>query len=136
MWAMRGFVGTTVSSTRRRHARGPVAEIIADLLHRLLRRRLAPLDRYQAVHDIRVVGAHAAIEFVREGGGPDADPVDRLQRRCLDEHLLVYAGGWHGNALILVPPLIIDEADLDAALDRIVAIVADDCESRPKLGKS
>ena len=54
---------------------------------------------------------------------PDADRVGRLQRTCLDEHLLVYAGGWHASALVLVPPLVIDEADLGAALDRIVALV-------------
>ena len=111
-------------------------ERVTGTIEPLLRRKLAPLDRLPAVHDIRVVGAHAAIEFVREGGGPDADPVNRLQRRCLDEHLLVYAGGWHGNALMLVPPLIVDEADLDAALDHIVSIVADECESSPKHGRS
>ena len=96
----------------------------------LLRRRLAPLDELRTVREVRVVGAQAAIEFVDEEGAPDADRVDRLQRRCLDEHLLVYGGGRHGNTLILVPPLVIDEADLGTALERIVALVGDRIVSR------
>ena len=107
------------------------------LLHRvrntievLLRRRLAPLEELRTVHEVRVVGAQAAVEFVDEEGAPDADRVGRLQRRCLDERLLVYGGGRHGNALILVPPLVIDEADLGTALERIVALVGDRDGSR------
>ena len=102
----------------------------------LLRRRLAPLDGRRPVHDIRVIGAQAAIEFVGDGSVPDADRATRLQRRCLDEHLLVYGGGRHGNALMLVPPLIIEEADLDSALERIVELVRDDCDSDRRLRKT
>lgn len=101
----------------------------AHVIEPLLRRKLAPLAGLRAVHDIRVAGAQAAVEFVRDDGGPDAGRVGRLQRACLEEHLLVYAGGWHGSALILVPPLVIDEADLGAALDRIVALVGKSCEA-------
>lgn len=100
---------------------------VAAMIEPLLHRKLAPLDKLRQVHAIRVGGAQAAIEFVDAGGAPDADRIARLQRRCLDERLLVYAGGWHGNALMLLPPLVIDEADLGMALDRIVALVADVC---------
>ena len=103
---------------------------VTNTIEALLRRRLASLDDFQTVREIRVIGAQAAIEFVDEDGAPDADRVGRLQRRCLDEHLLVYGGGRHGNALILVPPLVIDEADLEAALERIVALVGDQALSR------
>jgi len=99
----------------------------------LLRRRLAPLDMHRPVHDIRVIGAQAAIEFVGDGSVPDAARAARLQRKCLDEHLLVYGGGWHGNALMLVPSLIIEEADLDSALERIVELVKNDCNSNAGL---
>lgn len=103
---------------------------VKNTIEALLRRRLAPLDELRTVREVRVVGAQAAIEFVDEEGAPDADRVGRLQRRCLDERLLVYGGGRHGNALILVPPLVIDEADLRTALDRIVAFVGDRVVSR------
>ena len=99
----------------------------ATTIEPLMHRKLAPLGRLRQVHAIRVNGAQAAIEFVDAGGAPDADRIARLQRRCLHERLLVYAGGWHGNALMLLPPLVIDEADLGAALDRIVALVGDVC---------
>ena len=89
----------------------------------LMRRKLAPLCGLRQVHAVRVAGAQAAIEVVDALGNPDAEGIARLQRRCLDERLLVYGGGWHGNALMLLPPLIIDEADLDAALDRIVELI-------------
>ena len=108
----------------------------ARTIETLMRRKLAPLSRLEAVHDIRATGAQAALEFVRDGAEPDADRVARIQRMCLDEHLLVYAGGWHGSALILVPPLVIDEADLDSALDCVVALVGDDCERSGRLGSS
>ena len=98
----------------------------------LLRRRLTPLGEHRQVHAVRVAGAQAAIEFVDAGGTPDPNRIARLQRRCLDHHLLVYAGGWHGNALMLLPPLIIDEADLRAALDRIVALVGDELGDDPR----
>lgn len=103
---------------------------VTNTIEALLRGRLGSLDEFQTVREIRVVGAQAAIEFVDEDGAPDADRVGRLQRRCLDEHLLVYGGGRHGNALILVPPLVIDEADLRKALDRILALVGDQAVSR------
>ena len=100
------------------------------MIEPLLRRRLAPLTELQEVHDVRAIGAQAAIELVDEQGAPDADRVGRLQHRCLDEHLLVYGGGRRGNALILVPPLVIDESDLGMALERIVALVGDGVISR------
>ena len=99
----------------------------ASRIEPLLWRKLAPLRKFRHVHAVRVAGAQAAIELVDPEGGPDADRVAQLQRKCLDDHLLVYAGGWHGNALMLLPPLVIDETDLAAALDRIVALVGDDC---------
>lgn len=98
---------------------------VTNTIEPLLRRRLAPLEELRTVREIRVIGAQAAIELVDEDGAPDADRVGRLQRRCLDERLLVYGGGRHGNALILVPPLVIDEADLGMALERIAALVGD-----------
>ena len=98
---------------------------VKNTIEALLRRHLAPLDDLRTVRETRVAGAQAAIELVDEEGAPDAARVGRLQRRCLDEHLLVYGGGRHGNALILVPPLVIDEADLERALERIVALVGD-----------
>ena len=103
---------------------------VTNTIEALLRRGLAPLEELRTVREIRVVGAQAAIEFVDEKGAPDADRVGRLQRRCLDERLLVYGGGRHGNALILLPPLVIDEADLGMALERIAALVGDRALSR------
>ena len=67
-----------------------------------------------------------AVEFVEPSRGPDAESVARLHRIFLEDQILVYGGGWHGNALMLVPPLIIDEADLASGLDRIIALIGRD----------
>lgn len=99
---------------------------VANKIEPLLRQKLEPLAEIQEVHAIRVNGAQAAVEFVEAGGAPDTKQVARLQRLCLDDQLMVYAGGWHGNALMLVPPLIIEEEDLGQALDRIVALIRRD----------
>ncbi|MGI9491260.1 MAG: aspartate aminotransferase family protein [Geminicoccaceae bacterium] len=75
------------------------------------------------VHAVRCIGAQAAIELVDVHGKPDAEGVFDIQRRCLDERLLVYGGGRHSNVLMLLPPIVIDRDTLSMALETIRSII-------------
>jgi 4-aminobutyrate aminotransferase-like enzyme len=71
---------------------------------------------------VRVAGAQAAIQFHREGL-PDGNRSSNLQRRLLNEELLVYGGGRQSDCLMLLPPINIKPEVLQPALTRIVEAV-------------
>ena len=77
------------------------------------------------VGDIRGRGLFLGIEIVRDRSSKDPDPdLARSSVGALRERsVLVGRGGRYGNVLILAPPLVIDEADLDAGLDTIVEVL-------------
>ncbi len=85
---------------------------------------LAPLHQLAGVAGVRVIGAQAAICFADASGAPDADRVRAVQKAALADHMLVYAGGMSGEALMLVPPFIIAGEVLAKALDRLREIIA------------
>ncbi len=77
-------------------------------------KRLA--DRYEAIGDVRGLGLMIGIEFVADRttrkGAPDL--VARLVQRAF-QHGLLLLGAGH-SALRLVPPLVVDEYDVDTGL--------------------
>ncbi len=98
------------------HAAGPIATCFA--------RQLGPLQALPQVRDVRWVGAEAAIELADLSGQPDLAACRALRLACLAQQILVYGGGgWHGNSLILLPPINIDPAVLERGLATIAALV-------------
>lgn len=91
----------------------------------LLAAALEPLKRHPSVRAVRVRGAQAAVELVGADGAPDPLAVRAVQRACLARDVLAYGGGWHGNALMLVPPLVVDSADLAQGLERVLDAVTE-----------
>jgi 4-aminobutyrate aminotransferase-like enzyme len=77
------------------------------------------------VGDVRGRGLFLGIEVVRERSSkePDPDLARSLVATLRERGVLVGRGGRHGNVLILAPPLVIDEADLDGGLDTIVEVL-------------
>ena len=73
-------------------------------------------DDFPDVADVRGRGLMIGIELAR-GGRPAADTVQRVQRRCLDDDLLVLSCGTDDNVIRLLPPLTIEQTELDAGLD-------------------
>jgi 4-aminobutyrate aminotransferase len=96
-----------------------VETVIESTLERLLR----PLECVPGVHAVRINGAQAGIELVTEAGAPDAGAVVRLQRLAAEKGVLVYGGGRHANVLMLVVPLVIEEADLAYGLRTVANLV-------------
>ena len=89
----------------------------AEQMGRRLLTGLQTLLDLPAVGDVRGLGLMAAVEFVadRESKAP-AGIGDRLQQACLDRGLFTRT---KGDSLLLAPPLIINEAEVD----QVVAIV-------------
>ena len=73
-------------------------------------------DEFEAVADVRGLGLMIGIEFTR-GGQPAADIARSVQRRCVDEDLLVLTCGIDDNVVRLLPPLTVTEEDLTMGLD-------------------
>jgi 4-aminobutyrate aminotransferase / (S)-3-amino-2-methylpropionate transaminase / 5-aminovalerate transaminase len=72
-------------------------------------------DRFDAVADVRGLGAMLAIEL-RRNGEPDADLATAVADAALRRGLLILKAGIFGNCLRVLVPLVISEAELDEAL--------------------
>ena len=86
-------------------------------------RYLSPLQDLPHVGEVRVIGAIAGIELVDDDGQPAPELVNKAQNFCLDHGVLVYAGGWYDNVLMLVVPLVIDDDEMDQALSSVVQAI-------------
>jgi 4-aminobutyrate aminotransferase len=89
----------------------------ADLGERALARLRAALGGHPAVRDIRGVGLYLGVELI------SSDLAERVMYGCLDRGLSFKLGG--GTVLTLCPPLVIDAADLDRAMDIVAEAVAE-----------
>lgn len=93
---------------------GAAQRIEARMLPRL--RELA--SRHRAVGDVRGRGAMLAVELVDPSTGePDPALAAAVARRCHAAGVVVLTCGTDGNVLRFLPPLVIDPALLDDALD-------------------
>jgi 4-aminobutyrate aminotransferase-like enzyme len=69
------------------------------------------------IADVRGRGLFIGLELA------DADRATETQRALRDRNVLVGRGGRSGNAVILAPPLVIEEDVLDGGLDTIVEVL-------------
>jgi 4-aminobutyrate aminotransferase len=96
------------------------AERLPERANALGQRVLKRLRGWQAdvteVADVRGLGLMIGIEFMR-GDRPAADIAQSIQRRCVDRDLLILTCGIDDNVIRLLPPLTIEEHDLDRGLD-------------------
>ena len=90
--------------------------------HALARLRDAQ-PRLPLIGDVRGIGLLLGIELVDPStGAPAREAAERVLYRCLGEGLSFKVG--QGNVLVLSPPLVIAEKDLDRALDIVEAAIA------------
>jgi 4-aminobutyrate aminotransferase-like enzyme len=71
--------------------------------------------RYPVIGDVRGRGLMVGTEFTR-GGQPDKDITKAVQKACIERRLLLLTCGSYENVIRWIPPLIVNEAQLDAAL--------------------
>lgn len=93
-----------------------------------LRSRLAELAaRHRGVGEVRGRGLMWGLEIVDADGPmdslgslpPDGPRARAIQRACLESGLILETGGRHGAVVRLLPPLIIEMAELDEVVRRL-----------------
>ncbi|MGD8540102.1 MAG: aminotransferase class III-fold pyridoxal phosphate-dependent enzyme [Candidatus Aminicenantes bacterium] len=83
----------------------------------LLNRLISLQKKYDFIGDVRGLGLMVGVEFVIPGGRtPDREKAKTIQKRCLDENLILLTCGTDDNVVRWIPPLVIDEAQLNEAL--------------------
>ncbi len=90
-------------------------------LGRRLAKRLERLRRHRIVGDIRSIGMMAAIELVRDKESrrpfaPSQRMPERVRDAALERGIIIRASG---DNVVICPPLVIEESDLDRMIDAI-----------------
>jgi 4-aminobutyrate aminotransferase/(S)-3-amino-2-methylpropionate transaminase len=87
---------------------------------RIMRRLGRMQERHSAIGDVRGRGMMTAAELVADRSTKEplgAEAMTRIARTALENGVIVLTAGTYGNVLRLLPPLTIDDALLDEALD-------------------
>jgi 4-aminobutyrate aminotransferase len=71
--------------------------------------------RYPVIGDVRGRGLMVGTEFTSKGK-PDKDITKAVQKACLDRRLLLLTCGSYENVIRWIPPLVVNEAQIDEAL--------------------
>lgn len=83
-----------------------------------LKRRLQALQReHEIVGDVRGLGLMIGVEFTGREGQPLGAAAKSVQRAALAERLLLLTCGPYDNVVRWIPPLVVSEAQLDAAVE-------------------
>ncbi len=75
-------------------------------------------SRFPIIGDVRGLGLMVCVEFSQPGTNkPNADAAKKVLHYCLeDENLILMGCGSYGNVVRWIPPLIVDEEQIDTAL--------------------
>jgi 4-aminobutyrate aminotransferase/(S)-3-amino-2-methylpropionate transaminase len=76
-------------------------------------------ERWDAIGDVRGLGAMLAIELVSDRGSktPDAEVASRIVEEAAGRGLLLLKSGIYSNCIRVLCPLVLSDAELDEALD-------------------
>jgi 4-aminobutyrate aminotransferase/(S)-3-amino-2-methylpropionate transaminase len=98
----------------------------AERLERILSSRLAQMkSKYPVIGDVRGRGAMQAIEFVEPGTlNPNSKAVEAVSKYAHSQGVVILSAGTHGNVIRFLPPLVINDALLNQALDIVEAGIA------------
>jgi 4-aminobutyrate aminotransferase len=84
---------------------------------RLLQGAEAIAGGHPVIGDVRGIGLMVASEFTAPGGTPDGATAAKVQQAAADHGLLLLTCGPYGNTVRMIPPLIVDAAQIDEGLD-------------------
>lgn len=73
---------------------------------------------HSAIGDVRGLGLMQASEFVTPDGKPDPATAQRAQTAAHDHGLLLLTCGTWGNVVRMIPPLVVNSAQIHDAMDR------------------
>jgi 4-aminobutyrate aminotransferase / (S)-3-amino-2-methylpropionate transaminase / 5-aminovalerate transaminase len=92
----------------------------ADAIGETIRgRMLGWQERWDAIGDVRGLGAMLAIELVSDRGSkaPDAETASKIVEEAAARGLLLLKSGIYSNCIRVLCPLVLSDAELDEALD-------------------
>jgi 4-aminobutyrate aminotransferase len=71
---------------------------------------------HPVIGDVRGLGLMIAVEFVTEDGGPNSAAVSQVIKSSFEENVLLINCGTYDQAIRVVPPLVVDSAQVDEFL--------------------
>ena len=76
------------------------------------------LNKYDCVGDIRTIGLLAGVEIIDIDGKPDAAKARDVYKNCLENGTIFrLSSDFNGNTIIIKPPLIVSNEEIDVAVD-------------------
>lgn len=80
--------------------------------------KLRPLQKtYPVIGDVRGLGLMVAAELTAADGQPDAKMAKAIRVNCLEKGLMLLTCGPYGNVIRWIPPLVVNQAQMDEALE-------------------
>jgi 4-aminobutyrate aminotransferase len=70
---------------------------------------------YPIIGDVRGRGLMVGVEF-GQAGKPDKVPAKRTQQAAIERNLLLLTCGTHDNVIRWIPPLVVNDEQIDASL--------------------
>lgn len=71
---------------------------------------------FPVIGDVRGLGLMIAVEFVRSDGSPNSAAASAVIKSCLDERVLLISCGTFDQALRVIPPLVVNDAQANEFL--------------------
>jgi 4-aminobutyrate aminotransferase len=91
-----------------------------------LRGRLRDLQgRHPVIADVRGLGLMIGAELRDQSGAPAAALVDEVLERMKDAGYLLGKTGAGRNVLTFMPPLVVEQAELDGMVDRLGGVLSE-----------
>jgi 4-aminobutyrate aminotransferase len=91
----------------------------------LMERLRALQAAYSVIGDVRGLGLMVGVEFTGKDGTPATAVAKAVRVACLEAGLMLLTCGPYGNVIRWIPPLIVDEPQLDEALEIFAAALAE-----------
>ena len=88
-------------------------------------------EQHPAIGEVRGLGLMVGVEFTSAEGEPDTAMATAVMKKCLDEGLILLTCGTYSNVIRWIPPLVIDDSQLDEALSIFAGALKADVAAWP-----
>lgn len=79
----------------------------------------------QIIYDVRGLGLMIAMEIASPDGAPDAAKTDEIQRKALEQNVMLLTCGSDHNVVRFIAPLIVTETEIDLALKVMDSVLSE-----------
>ncbi|MFP9060388.1 aspartate aminotransferase family protein [Natrialbaceae archaeon A-chndr2] len=94
-------------------------------------RILSAVDDLPGRVDVRGRGLFTGVEFLDSTGEPQTDLVNVVQRTCLENGVIVWTAGRHGNVLRIIPPLVITHEQAETSMNILAEAIRNHATAGP-----